>query len=87
MINNFVAELRGVLKGNEFTRKNGTKGFNVTILVEQDCRAYSFSADEQVYKDYENQLIKKGQECAFVADYNPHFKGNQYMVKEVTPLD
>lgn len=86
MLVNFVAELRGMRKGQEFTRKNGQKGFNCTVLVEQDARAYEYDADEQVYKDFENKLIEKGQEVAFVADYNPQFQWNKFVVKEGVAL-
>ena len=86
MLVNFVAELRGVKKGNEFKRKDGSIGFNCTVLVEQDARAYEFDADEQIYKDFENQLIKKAQECAFVGDYNPQFQWGKFKVKEAVAL-
>ena len=80
----FFGELRAVVKGNEFKRKDGSTGFNVNVTVEsEDGRSYYFSASEDVYKAFELGAVKKGDYCVFKADYNPQWKYGQFQVKEV----
>lgn len=79
----FKGELRSVLKGSEFARKDGTKGFNVSVTVECDGRSHFFSASEDVYKAFELGAIQKGDDCIFEADYNPQWKYGQFQVKNV----
>lgn len=79
----FVGELRSVIKGNEFKRKDGSTGFNVNVTVECDGRSHYFSASEDVHKAYELGAIKKGDDCVFEADYNPQYKFGQFVVKSV----
>lgn len=80
---NFVGELRSVIKGNEFKRKDGSTGFNVNVTVECDGRSNYFSATEDVYKAFELGAIGKGDDCVFEADYNPQWKYGQFQVKSV----
>lgn len=81
---NFVGELRSVVKGNEFKRKDGSTGFNVNVTVEsEEGRSHYFSASEDVYKAFEVGAIQKGDMCVFEADYNPQWKFGQFQVKSV----
>lgn len=80
----FFGELRAVVKGNEFKRRNGETGFNVNVIVESDDgRSYYFPATEEVYKAFELGVIQKGDNCTFKADYNPQWKFGQFQIKEV----
>ena len=79
----FVGELRSVIKGKEFQRKDGSTGFNVNVTVETEGRSNYFSASEEVFKAFELGAVKKGDECMFTADYNPQYKFGQFQVKEV----
>lgn len=80
----FFGELRAVVKGNEFKRKDGSTGFNVNVSLESDDgRSYYLTATEDVHKAFELGAIKKGDNCVFTADYNPQYKFGQFVVKEV----
>lgn len=80
----FFGELRAVVKGNEFKRRNGETGFNVNVTVESDeGRSYYFQGTEDVYKAFELGVIQKGDYCAFEADYNPQWKFGQFIIKSV----
>lgn len=79
----FIGELRSVVKGSEFKRKDGSTGFNVGVTVECDGRSHFFNASEDVYKAFELGSIQKGDNCVFEADYNPQWKYGQFQVKSV----
>lgn len=80
----FVGELRSVIKGNEFKRKDGSTGYNVNVTVEDETgRSNYFSATEEVFEAYESGAIQKGDYCVFSADYNPQWKYGQFQVKSV----
>lgn len=81
---NFVGELRAVVKGNEFKRKDGSSGFNVNVTVEsEEGRSHYFSAIEEVFHSFERGAVAKGDMCVFEADYNPQWKYGQFQVKSV----
>lgn len=79
---NFKGELRRV-EAREFTRKNGEAGVGYSLLVECGVDSLQFSTVKEVYEQFEKGYLYKGLECEFVADYNPRYQFNNFVVKEV----
>lgn len=77
----FKGELRRVEK-REYTKKDGTKGCSYPMLVECGADSFQFPAEEGVYDLFELGHLYKGAECKFVAEYNPRFQFNNFVVKE-----
>lgn len=73
-------ELRSVNRGKEFKRKDGTIGYNYTVLVESEGYSETFPTTEEVYKKYQDGYINKGDDVQLVADYCPRYKFNQFVV-------
>lgn len=69
---NFKGEFRSVQeKDYEF---NGNKGKSYSLTVEVDDGSYYLKTTKEVYDQYKQGYLVKGQECNFVADYMPQFK-------------
>lgn len=77
----FKGELRRV-EAREFTRKNGEKGVGYSALIECGVDSMQFSTVKEVYEQFEKGYLFKGLECDFLADYNPRFQFNNFVVKE-----
>lgn len=78
----FLGELRRV-EAREFTRKSGEKGTSYNILVECGVDSLQFPTKKDVYEQFEKGYLYKGLECKFLAEYNPRYQFNNFVVKEV----
>lgn len=79
----FIGELRRVEK-REFDKKDGTKGVSYPMLVECGADSLQFPTTEDIYKSFVDGLLYKGCECLFVAEYNPRYQFNNFVVKQAT---
>ena len=82
----FKGELRNVVKGKEFSRKDGTTGCNVNVSVEVGGVPQYFASEEPILARFNRGEIEKGKDYVFVADYNPRWKFNQFVVKEINEV-
>lgn len=73
-------ELRSVNKGREFKRRDGSMDNNFTVLVESDGYSETFPTTKQVYDKFARGDIQRGDEVVLLADYNPRYKFNQFVV-------
>ena len=77
----FKGELRRV-ESNEFTKKDGSKGIGYKMLVEFGADSLQFPTVREVWEQFEMGYLEKGMDCQFVADYNPRFQFNNFVVEE-----
>ena len=76
----FYGELRGVKNLGEFKRRNGEIGYNVSVTVESEDESRTFVGNEELLRAYQSGVIQKGEYYEFVADYNPNYRFNQFVV-------
>lgn len=79
----FEAELRRVSKGREFERRNGEKDFNVEMLLECSDDSYTFPCAKEMLREFESGALVKGECYMFVADYQPKWKYNNFVIEKV----
>lgn len=82
MINvKFQGELRSVsLK--EFTKRDGSKGYDYPVLVETADSSYSLKTTVDVYNRYASGELKKGDVCDFSANFEPRFQFNNFTITD-----
>lgn len=77
----FKGEFRRIEK-REYNKKDGSKGVSYPMLVECGADSFQFPAEEGIYDMFELGYLAKGTECKFIAEYNPRFQFNNFIVKE-----
>lgn len=78
----FNGELRRV-EAKEYTKKDGSNGVSYNLLVECGADSLQFPTTKEVNDSFEKGYLYKGAECDFVAEYNPRYQFNNFVVKEV----
>ena len=79
----FNGELRRVV-AREYTKKDGTSGTSYNMLVECGADSMQFPTTKEICEHFEHGNLFKGAECEFLADYNPRYQFNNFVVKEAT---
>lgn len=83
MINvKFQGELRSV-SVKEFTKRDGTKGYDYPIMIETSDSSYVLKANVDIYNDFCKGKIHKGDICNFTADFEPRFQYNNFTIQTV----
>ena len=79
---NFNGELRRV-ESREYIKKDGSKGTSYNLLVECGTDSFQFPTVKEVEEEFAKGYLYKGAECEFVAEYNPRYQFNNFVVRNV----
>lgn len=83
MIVNFCGELRKVTKEDWVSKKDpSVKGTSFYITIECLEDSYKFQTTNEVFTSFCNGSLEKGVEYEFLANYNPRFSFNQFIVQK-----
>lgn len=83
----FNGELRSVIVGKEFKRRNGDVDYSVDLTVEVDGKSFYLPCSKSVGELWTNGEIQKGVLYTFKADYRPNWKFNQFEVQSVVDVE
>lgn len=67
----------------EFTKRDGSKGYDYPVLVETSDSSYSLKSTVDVYNAYVSGQLKKGDVCEFSANYEPRFQYGNFVITDV----
>lgn len=75
-----LGEVRNV-EIKEFTRRNSEKGIAYNMLLEGKTGSRLIPVTQEIYNDYVNGKLKKGDAIELSGRYNPQFQYNQFVVE------